>query len=304
MSSDRMVFVDRRWVVELEQTAPAIATSGDYCGAEFRGYPNYVGEWGDDLDLQLQSNAIDDFMTLQFYLPNSGCWDIHMAYTRFKYAADFSIDFQGSGYGPTWQGYSPDYRHSGLVLLGNQCLSQQSSVTFRVVGRDPRSQNYWIGIDRLEFTPSIPPADSVINDLTISIIQEGVVLTWSPIMIDSSGYWVQSSQYDVHRLAVPGDSLSSANLLATCCDTTFLDTTALEVLHHAFYQVAGRCGDPRGYLQANNQPLATPAAIETRIRSSMLRPPPAGSNPQRTYGAPPAGSPSQNYIDSEKKHTD
>jgi len=188
ITSDRFVFINKRWVIEMEQTAPAFATSGDYCAAEFRGYPNYIGEWGDNLDLQLQSNAVDDSMTLQIGLPNSGVWNVEMGYTLFRYAGDFDVNFESTGYGSTWLGYSANYCHSGLVSVGTELLSQESYVTFHVVGKDPRSQNYWIGIDRLEFTPGIPPADSVIDDLTISIIPEGVVLTWSPIMIDSSGY--------------------------------------------------------------------------------------------------------------------
>lgn len=73
---------------------------------------------------------------------------------------------------------------------------------------------------------------------------------------------MQPSAYDIHRLTFPGDSLGSANLIATCSDTTCLDTTALEVLHHAFYRVVGHCGESL----SNHHPLGTPLAQDTRQR--------------------------------------
>jgi hypothetical protein len=231
--------VNYRWVLEAERLLPLIASSGDYCGAQFMAYPWNEGQWGDNLQLELQSDAIGDFMTMGLTLPEAGYWDIYVGYTLYHYGGNFDISFQGTEPGPIWYSYSSTTRHSGLVSLGTRYLTSQTSVTFRVVGRQPQAQYYRIGIDRLEFVPGTLPADTSINDLTIGIRQGQVWLNWSPIKIDSAWHWVNASHYDIHRFSTPTDSISSSSFLATVADTSLVDTTALLTNQCAFYRIIG-----------------------------------------------------------------
>ena len=241
------IHVDCKWSVEAERLLLPIAYSHDPCEAGFMGYPQFEGHWSDNLQLDFQADALYDFMTLSFDIPESGYWEIHMAYTLCPDAGNFDIEFQYNGFGPVWHGYAPTTQHSGLLYAGTRFLSQQSNVTFRVVGRDPQSQNYWIGIDRLEFVPgNPPPADTVIHNLTITLNQGIVQLNWSPIVIDSLWQWIPASLYDIYRLSFPADSLNPANLLATIPDTSFVDSTIGQSAHHAYYRIIGRCMENAG----------------------------------------------------------
>ncbi len=275
LTSEDSLLIDEQWIVEMERLIPPTVTSpGDYCGAQYMVYPHHVGEWSDGFHLELQSNAIDDYMTLGLNLPDSGYWNISMGYTLFRNGSNFVIEFPQSGISGVWLGYSYTTTHSGLQSVDSLFLPEQTTVTFRVVGQHPESRNFWIGIDYMKFTPGDPiPVDTVINDLTIAWEQGDVRLIWSPVMIDSLGHWVPASSYDIHRLTHPEDTLSLNNLLATVYDTVHVDNAIPDSLACLFYRIIGRCqGVPRSPQAVRVRRHITTKQSSTNTRQLTLPP--------------------------------
>jgi hypothetical protein len=267
--------IDEQWIIEMERSMPPIATSsGDHYTVQYMDYPQNIGEWSGDSHVELQSNAIDDYLTLGLQLPDSGYWDISLGYTLFIKGGNYVIEFPQSGVSGVLYGYSDTTTHSGLHSVGTLVLPEYTEVTFRVVGRHPESRDYWIGVDYLRFTPGDPtPLDTVINDLTIAWEQGDVRLHWSSVMIDSLWHWIPASCYDIHRLTHPEDTLSLNSLLATVYDTVYVDNTVPDSLICVFYRIIGRCQGVARLPQAVSVRKCT-TAKQSSTNSRQRTPPP------------------------------
>ncbi|MEV1332201.1 ADP-ribosylglycohydrolase family protein [Micromonospora costi] len=138
------------YLIEAESlTPPAEATApyqiqGNCCGVN----------WSDSRQVWFQANGVGDRLTLRFDVPESGRYDLILAYTK---AWDFGVQTRTLDGEPLGEPY--DHATSGPVAVDRQSYGPVDlsagthELSFVVTGKQASSPRYGFGLDTIELDP-------------------------------------------------------------------------------------------------------------------------------------------------------
>lgn len=94
------------------------------------------------------------YVTLEFGVDMDGSYELEVYFTRAPDYGIVEVLVDGELIGKRFDGYSPQVEPSGKVSIGVIKLSKGShTITFRVVGKNENSTNYFMGIDCIRLLP-------------------------------------------------------------------------------------------------------------------------------------------------------
>ncbi len=79
-----------------------------------------------------------------------------IAFTKAPDYGQVQLVVNGANVGAPFDGYAPTVTYAGLVTLGNAILKRGpawNQIDFKVVGKNPKSTNFYVGIDLMKMTP-------------------------------------------------------------------------------------------------------------------------------------------------------
>jgi len=100
--------------------------------------------------------------------------------------------------------------------------------------------------------PVLTPVPDGIDDLTIDLVENDLLLQWSPVVVDTNGNPIEVDLYHVYRDTVPFFSPSPPPFDSTA-EAFYLDDTGTvgDTLTHYYYQVTAVAGEKEsGFSQA------------------------------------------------------
>lgn len=113
----------------------------------------FMGIWSNDTQLFFRGNAIGDYITLEFEIPEKGLYELLAYFTlSYDYAIfDVYVDKHKINKYPI-DGYYITPIHSQLMNLGEIKLDKgKHTIKFIACGANPHSTGYFIGIDCFKF---------------------------------------------------------------------------------------------------------------------------------------------------------
>jgi len=114
----------------------------------------WPGRWSGDFHMWWRPSRTGSALTVNVPAPAAGEYELIAHFTKAPDYARIQPSFNRSNLGPEINLYSPNVAPSGPVSLGRVRLNAgPNPVTFRVTGKDDRSDNYLVGIDAFVLKP-------------------------------------------------------------------------------------------------------------------------------------------------------
>jgi hypothetical protein len=107
--------------------------------------------WSGNNQLFFRASKVGDYIVLTINVPTAGTYDLSAAMTKARDYGIVSLAVNGAQLGQPFDGYnSPNVTVNNNVAFGSVQLSAGThQLTFRVVGKNPSSIGYQVGIDYL-----------------------------------------------------------------------------------------------------------------------------------------------------------
>jgi len=89
-------------------------------------------------------------------IPEDKTYLVTVAYTKAPDYGQVQLKINGAAVGPIFDGYGPQVAHAGQVNLGTVLIRKAptwNQIQFAVVGKNPASAGYRVGIDLIRMTP-------------------------------------------------------------------------------------------------------------------------------------------------------
>jgi hypothetical protein len=107
--------------------------------------------WSGNAQLFFRASKVGDYMVLKINVPTAGTYNLSAAMTKARDYGIVSLAVNGAQLGQPFDGYnSPNVTVNKAVAFGSVQLSAGThQLTFRLVGKNPSSIGYQVGIDYL-----------------------------------------------------------------------------------------------------------------------------------------------------------
>ena len=106
--------------------------------------------WSGNAQLWFKASKVGDYMILTINVPTTGTYDLSAVMTKARDYGIVSLAVDGAQLGQPFDGYNSYVTIKNAVDFGSVQLSAGAHrLTFKLVGKNPSSINYFVGIDYL-----------------------------------------------------------------------------------------------------------------------------------------------------------
>ncbi|MFD2077533.1 Glycerophosphoryl diester phosphodiesterase [Actinopolymorpha cephalotaxi] len=135
--------------VEAESLLPVAQASGGLTAQGNRGMNGC--KWSGDAQLLVDSSGPDNWFRATFDIDRPGPWSMALTVSKDRDGGRYLLSVDGEAVGPPVDTYRPAVARQTLTLPGRVLTEGRHVLEAVVVGRDPRSAGFALGLDVLEF---------------------------------------------------------------------------------------------------------------------------------------------------------
>lgn len=135
--------------IEVESLLPDARAAGALTTQRNRGMNG--GKWSGDAQLLVESSGPDDWFRATFDIDRTGLWSMALTVSKDRDGGRYLLSVDGEVVGPPVDTYRPALARHTLTLPDRILTEGGHVLEAVVVGRDPRSAGFALGLDVLEF---------------------------------------------------------------------------------------------------------------------------------------------------------